>query len=314
MLAVTVVVKDEIDLVFVLFCSVSLIPLLGDELPRKGVILKLTFPLAVTYGQNLLLIPLCLEKSCLSIDSVDQKCKPRFCLYSKPSAFVSDYKCSSLMGGLTLFLNVSVSCAAVPQMTQGKELKSPFRQNTVWLLLDSLWQNSQSAVLCWRKRPTDGYHLLCLWRVEQEPLEPAGPKEAQFILCLVKQGLWTVCRPSLFINNPQPWPPAVLFQVLSSVLPPDSIYLTPDLLTSFLKAFTWDSVNRELGSLTLSCSLTSNCLCVNSSKLINSFGLWFPYIDVKGTRLKTLKVICLWFEGWMDGWMDGWTDRRIKHF
>lgn len=129
--------KDEIDLLFVPFWSVSLFPLLGGGLHRKGVILKLTFLLAVAYGQNLLLTPLCLEKSCLSVDAVDQKAKPQFCLYSKPSsAFLSYYKCSGLMGDLTLFLNVSVWCAAVPQMTQGKELMSPFRQNTVWLLLD----------------------------------------------------------------------------------------------------------------------------------------------------------------------------------
>ena len=96
--------------------------------------------------------------------------------------------------------------------------------------------------------------LLCLRHVEPEPLEPAGPKEAWFILCPVKYALWTVCRPSLFINinNPQLWPPAGLFQALSSVLPSDSIYLTLDLLASFLKGSAWDRAMlgaRKVGSV-----------------------------------------------------------------
>lgn len=208
----------------------------------------------MAFGQSLLLTPVCLEKSCLSIDSVDRKHKPQFCLCSKSSyALISYYKCSSLMGGLTSFLNVSVWCAAVSQMTQGKELMSPFRQNIARLLHDGFWQKSQSAVP-WRKLPTDAYCPLCLRHVEPEPLEPAGPKEAWFILCPVKYALWTVCRPSLFINinNPRLWPPAGLLQALSSVLPSDSIYLTLDLLASFLKGSAWDRAMlgaRKLGSV-----------------------------------------------------------------
>lgn len=100
--------KDKIDLLFVLFCSISLFPLLGDGLHRKGVILKLTVPLAAASGHSSLLMPICWERSCLSIDSIDQKPKPRFCLGSKSYALVSHSKCSSFMGDLTSFLNASV--------------------------------------------------------------------------------------------------------------------------------------------------------------------------------------------------------------
>lgn len=185
-------------LLFIHFCSISSFPLLGYGLQRKRLTLKLPVLSAAVYGVSLLLTPICLERLCLLIDSVDRKPKPPHLLVQQVSCFHFLLQRFQFNGRLTLLPKCHRAwCAAVPllqhqqrirQMSQGKKLQDPCTWSIQRLLRDLLWQKSASAVLCWRKLPTDMYCLLSLWHVEWKHLEPAGPREAWFILCLVKYG------------------------------------------------------------------------------------------------------------------------------
>lgn len=84
-------------------------------------------------------------------------------------------------------------------MSQGQELASPFGKKCHMALARlALAEVSQCcAVLCRRKLSTDAYHLLCFWHVEQGQCGAAVPKEACFILCLLKCGsLHSLLAPS----------------------------------------------------------------------------------------------------------------------
>lgn len=141
-------------------------------------------------------------------------------------AFITYCKCSSLMGGLTSFLKATelvsqLQQQEIIQMSPGWELLSrPIRQNIARLLPAWLWQQSPRAGLGCNKRPIDACWLLCPWYFEQEEhLGTSGNPGVPVYFVPSEQGL-SELRPTS-ISNTQPWPPAVLSQLLCSVLSPD---------------------------------------------------------------------------------------------
>lgn len=136
-------------------------------------------------------------------DTVDQKPKPQFCLWSE--SYVFCFNCSRLTGGSTSslvpVLHVLSSSAAAAGGKQAclraRSWRALSERNAIWLSHDLLWQRFRSAVLCRRKLSTDAYRLLCFWHVEQGQCGAAVPKEACFILCLLKCGsLHSLLAPS----------------------------------------------------------------------------------------------------------------------
>lgn len=167
-------------------------------------------------------------------------------------------------GRFYLLPSASAPCAEFPSsgsrrmasMSQCQELASPFRKKCrmalTRLALAEVSQCCAASEKTFHRCVPSSVPLAC-----EGHREAAVPKEACFILCLVNVALRTVCRPVSV--TPLPWPPGALFQVLHSVLPPDSTHLTQTCQCSLWKNQHEPGLNWGLGNW-LSFA-ASKCLC-----------------------------------------------------